>query len=40
AKNAGLVNGKGNNMFEPRATATRAEAAAIIMRFCFLQMNG
>ncbi len=39
AKNAGLVNGKGNNMFEPRATATRAEAAAIIMRFCFVQMN-
>ena len=39
AKNAGLVNGKQNNMFEPRATATRAEATAIFMRFCLIKQS-
>ena len=30
---SGLVGGKGNGRFDPRATATRAEAATIFMRF-------
>lgn len=29
----GLINGKGNNKLDPRGTATRAELAAILMRF-------
>lgn len=31
-KNAGIVNGKGENLFDPTAFATRAEAATIMMR--------
>jgi len=30
----GLINGKGNGVLDPRGQATRAEAAAILMRFC------
>jgi len=29
-KDAGIINGRGNNLFEPKGTATRAEAAKII----------
>ena len=29
----GLINGKGNNMLDPQGKATRAETAAILMRF-------
>jgi len=32
AQKAGLINGKENNKFDPKRTATRAEAAAIIVR--------
>ncbi|MBQ8524667.1 MAG: S-layer homology domain-containing protein [Clostridia bacterium] len=33
AKNCGLVGGKNGNLFDPKAGATRAEAATIFMRF-------
>ena len=36
ARGCGLVNGKGNNMFDPLASATRAEGAAIFMRFVLM----
>ncbi|MDO4541349.1 MAG: S-layer homology domain-containing protein [Bacillota bacterium] len=35
-KSAGIFNGKGNNKFEPRANATRAEAAKIIHKLMIL----
>ena len=30
----GVVNGKSGNVFDPQGTATRAEAASMIQRFC------
>lgn len=33
AKEAGLVEGKGNNVFEPKSKATRAEIAVLLKRF-------
>ena len=30
----GLLNGRGANMLQPTGTATRAEVATILMRFC------
>ncbi|MFD0713433.1 S-layer homology domain-containing protein [Paenibacillus sp. GCM10027626] len=33
AVNSGLVNGRGGNMLAPQATATRAEAAVLLLRF-------
>jgi|GEM_PF-4033116 len=33
---AGIVQGKGNNIFDPSGDATRAEAATMIYRFCNL----
>ena len=33
AKNSGFVSGKNGNLFDPKAGATRAEAAAVFMRF-------
>lgn len=30
----GIIEGNGNNKFEPKGTVTRTEAAAILMRFC------
>ena len=34
ANYVGLINGVGDNMLKPGGSATRAEAAAILMRFC------
>lgn len=34
ANQAGLINGVGNNTLSPGGSATRAEVAAILMRFC------
>ena len=34
AVNAGLITGVGGNKLAPQATATRAEVAAVLMRFC------
>ena len=34
AVNAQLLNGRGNNMLVPEGTATRAEAAKLLMAFC------
>lgn len=34
AVGSGLISGKGNNILDPLGSATRAEAAAILMRFC------
>ncbi len=39
ARAAGIVNGKEKNRFDPLASATRAEGAAIFMRYSFLSMN-
>ena len=30
----GLISGKGNGVLDPQGTATRAEVAAILARFC------
>jgi hypothetical protein len=30
---AGIINGKGNSIFDPTGTATRAELAAMLRRF-------
>ena len=34
AVGAGILSGKAGNVLDPRGTATRAEVAAILMRFC------
>ena len=34
ANGQGLINGKNGNLLDPAGTATRAEAAAILSRFC------
>ena len=34
ATGAGLINGMGNNVLSPEGTTTRAQSAAILMRFC------
>ena len=34
ANAVGLINGRGNNMLVPQGNTTRAETAAILMRFC------
>ena len=34
AVNAGLLNGTGAAMLDPKGTATRAQAAAMLQRFC------
>ena len=34
ATEKGIISGKGNNILDPKEKATRAEVAAMIMRFC------
>ena len=34
AVDAGLINGKGNGILDPKGSATRAEVSAILSRFC------
>ena len=34
ANGSGLINGKSGGILDPQGHATRAEAAAILMRFC------
>ena len=34
AVNCGIVSGKGNRTLDPKGSATRAETAAMLMRFC------
>lgn len=34
AVGAGIINGKGNGILDPKGDATRAQAAAMLMRFC------
>ena len=34
AVGSGLISGKGNGVLDPQGTATRAEVAAILARFC------
>jgi hypothetical protein len=31
---SGLISGKGDNILDPKGTATRAEIATILMNFC------
>lgn len=40
AVGAGLLTGKDGNRLDPRGTATRAELAAILMRFCEKRLAG
>jgi len=37
---AGIVNGKGGNVFDPQGTATRAEVAAVLRRFAETAISG
>ena len=34
ATEKGILSGKGNNVLDPKGKATRAEVAAMLMRFC------
>lgn len=34
AVGAGIISGKGNGILDPKGDATRAQAAAMLMRFC------
>ena len=37
ATEKGIISGKGNNILDPKGKATRAEVAAMLMRFCEMQ---
>ena len=34
AVNTGLISGKGNGVLDPQGSATRAQVATILMRYC------